>query len=168
MFDRSNWAINRYFNKVLDAILKLHYAYIKRPSKRTYSKILNNSMFYRYFKDSIGAIDGTHIKANIPLEEQQRFWNRNGYLSQNEMATCTFDIQFTYVLVGWEGSTTDSCVLKDALTPRDRLFVPEGKHYLVDASYVNLPGFLPLYRGTRYHLQEFGDNIPRNEKELFN
>ncbi|XP_068661826.1 uncharacterized protein [Aristolochia californica] len=127
MFDRSNWSISKYFNKVLDAILKLHSDYIKQPSERIHSRILNNSMFYPYFKDCIGAIDGTHIKANIPLEEQPRFWNRKGYLSQSVMAACTFDIQFTYVLAGWEGSTADSRVLNDALTHRNRLFVPEGK-----------------------------------------
>ncbi|XP_068644390.1 uncharacterized protein [Aristolochia californica] len=168
MFDRSNWTISKYFNKVLDAILKLHSDYVKRPSEHTHSKILTSSMFYPYFKDCIGVIDGTHIKANIPIEDQPRFWNRKGYLSQNVMAACSFDMQFTYVLAGWEGSATDSRVLKDALTRRDKIFVPEGKYYLVDASYANLPGFLAPYRGTRYHLQEFGDNIPRNEKELFN
>ncbi|XP_068666342.1 uncharacterized protein [Aristolochia californica] len=94
MFDRSNWTISRYFNKVLDAIIKLHFDYIIRPSEGTRSKILSGSMFYPYFK--------------IPLEEQQRFWNKKGYLSQNVMATCVFDIQFTYILAGWEGSTTDS------------------------------------------------------------
>ncbi|XP_068640722.1 uncharacterized protein [Aristolochia californica] len=41
------------------------------------------------------------------------------------MAACTFDMQFTYVLAGWEGSAADSRVLKDALARRNRLFVPE-------------------------------------------
>ncbi|XP_068634738.1 protein ALP1-like [Aristolochia californica] len=72
-------------------------------------------------------------------------------------------MQFTYIHVGWEGSTADSHVLmKSALTRRDKLYVSE------DARYANLPGFLAPYRGTRYHLQEFGDNIPTDERELFN
>ncbi|XP_068649075.1 uncharacterized protein [Aristolochia californica] len=79
------------------------------------------------------------------------------------MAACSFDMQFTYVLAGWGGLTADSHVLKEALTRRDKIFVPQ-----VDASYENHPGFLAPYRGTQYHLQEFGDNIPRNEKKLFN
>ncbi|XP_068639372.1 ribosome biogenesis protein ERB1-like [Aristolochia californica] len=41
------------------------------------------------------------------------------------MATCTFDMQFTYILVGWEGSAVDSRVLKLALTRRDKVYVPE-------------------------------------------
>ncbi|XP_068638479.1 protein ALP1-like [Aristolochia californica] len=84
------------------------------------------------------------------------------------MVECTFDMQFTYILAGWEGSTADSCVLKSALTRRDKLYVPEGKYYLVDAGYANLLGFLAPYRGTRYHLQEFGNNTPTDERELFN
>jgi hypothetical protein len=30
------------------------------------------------------------------------------------------------------------------------------------------PGFLPPYRGTRYHLREYGSRRPHNPKELFN
>jgi hypothetical protein len=44
-----------------------------------------------------------------------------------------------------------------------------GKFYLVDAGYACRPGFLPPYRGTWYHLNEYsGRNYPTNHKELFN
>jgi len=44
-----------------------------------------------------------------------------------------------------------------------------GKFYLVDAGYACRPGFLPPYRGTRYHLKEYGPrNLPTNPRELFN
>jgi hypothetical protein len=43
-----------------------------------------------------------------------------------------------------------------------------GKFYLVDAGYGAKPGFLPPYRGVRYHLNECGSNPVQNEKELFN
>jgi hypothetical protein len=43
-----------------------------------------------------------------------------------------------------------------------------GKFYLVDAGYGAKPGFLPPYRGVRYHLNEWGNNPVQNEKELFN
>jgi hypothetical protein len=44
-----------------------------------------------------------------------------------------------------------------------------GKFYLVDAGYACRPGFLPPYRATRYHLNEYGGrNYPTNAKELFN
>lgn len=38
----------------------------------------------------------------------------------------------------------------------------------MDAGYTNGPGFLAPYRGTRYHLNEWRGNTPRNYKELFN
>jgi hypothetical protein len=43
-----------------------------------------------------------------------------------------------------------------------------GKFYLVDAGYGAKPGFLPPFRGVRYHLNEWGNNSVQNEKELFN
>ena len=30
-------------------------------------------------------------------------------------AACDFDLLFTYVLTGWEGSTHDSCIFLDAI-----------------------------------------------------
>lgn len=44
-----------------------------------------------------------------------------------------------------------------------------GKFYLVDAGYGCRTGFLPPYRGVRYHLSEYGPrNQPTNARELFN
>jgi hypothetical protein len=43
-----------------------------------------------------------------------------------------------------------------------------GKFLLVDAGYAVRPGFLPPFRGTRYHLREYGNNRPQNPRELFN
>ena len=43
-----------------------------------------------------------------------------------------------------------------------------GKYYLSDASYGVRKGIISPYHGVRYHLKEFSDNPPRNDKELFN
>jgi hypothetical protein len=42
------------------------------------------------------------------------------------MATVDFDLHFTYVLVGWEGSTHDAIILADALQRQNGLVVPKG------------------------------------------
>ncbi|WVZ50996.1 hypothetical protein U9M48_002190 [Paspalum notatum var. saurae] len=42
------------------------------------------------------------------------------------------------------------------------------KFYLVDVGYGAKPGFLPPFRGVRYHLNEWGSTLVQNEKELFN
>jgi len=36
-------------------------------------------------------------------------------------------MKFTYVLAGWEGTTSDSRILKDALIREDPLLIPEGE-----------------------------------------
>jgi len=43
------------------------------------------------------------------------------------LAACNFDMKFTYVLTGWEGTTYDSRILKDALSREDSLRIPEGQ-----------------------------------------
>ena len=39
-----------------------------------------------------------------------------------------------------------------------------GKFYLVDAGYTVRLGFLPPYRGTRYHLREYSVMRPQNAR----
>ena len=51
----------------------------------------------------------------MPLEIQGRFRGRKDGTTQNVLAAISFDLKFTYVLVGWEGSAHDSPVLNDAL-----------------------------------------------------
>ena len=47
----------------------------------------------------------------------------------NVLAAITFDLKFSYVLAGWEGSTHDSLILSDALSRPRGLKIPEGKNY---------------------------------------
>ena len=47
------------------------------------------------------------------------------------LAACTFDLKFTYVLTGWEGTASDSRIIKDALIGEDKLIIPDGKYYLL-------------------------------------
>lgn len=69
------------------------------------------------------------------------------------MCACDFDLKFTFISCGWEGSASDAGVLRSA---RNKGFnVPVGKFYLVDAGYANTPSFIAPYRGVRYHLSEF-------------
>ncbi|KAG5059183.1 hypothetical protein JHK87_000212 [Glycine soja] len=120
--------------------------------------------------DCIGAIDGTHIPASLKGRDVSSYRDRHGNISQNVLAACNFDLEFMYVLSGWEGSAHDSKVLSDALARKNGLKVPQGKYYLVDCGFPNRRKFLAPYRGVRYHLQDFAGhgNDPKNEKELFN
>jgi hypothetical protein len=50
-----------------------------------------------------------------------------GKVAQNVMAAVDFDLQFTFVMAGWEGTTYDVLILRDALERENGLRVPEDK-----------------------------------------
>ena len=82
--------------------------------------------------------------------------NRKGELTQNVLAVVGFDMQFQYVLAGWQGCAHDMRVIEDALSrPHNALIPPEGKFWLGDAGYSNRMYLLVPFRGTRYHLKEW-------------
>jgi hypothetical protein len=58
---------------------------------------------------------------------QQAFRGRRKDPTQNVMAAVGFDLKFTYVLAGWEGSAHDAHILADAIERNDGFSVPEGK-----------------------------------------
>lgn len=74
----------------------------------------------------MGAIDGTHIHAKVPAKIQAAFRGRKHYPTQNVLAAVDFDLKFTYVLAGWEGSAHDATILADALDREDGLRVEPG------------------------------------------
>jgi len=146
-------------------------------------KMQSNPKFWPYFKDAIGAIDGTHILVVPPSHVAAAFRNRKGFLSQNCLFICDFNLFFKYALMGWEGSASDSRVYDNVLS-RD-LDIPEDKYLLADLSYPSRPTLLVPYHGTRYHLTEWGwasvryasfyfflqlliPFSPENKEELFN
>ena len=57
---------------------------------------------------------------------QQAFRGRKHNPTQNVMAAVDFDLKFTYVLVGWEGSAHDALILADAIDRNDGFIVAEG------------------------------------------
>ncbi|KAK2421380.1 hypothetical protein QL285_032017 [Trifolium repens] len=171
-FQHSGETISRHFNNVLKAIKSLSREFLQLPEHTTSPKIRNSSRFYPYFKDCIGVIDGMHIPAHVPAKDQSRFRNKKGILSQNVLAACTFDLQFIFIYPGWEGSVSDSRVLRAVLDDPDQNFpqIPQGKYYLVDQGYLNTEGFIAPFHGVRYQPFEFrgANQLPRNAKELFN
>ncbi|XP_043717551.1 putative nuclease HARBI1 [Telopea speciosissima] len=172
-YGHSGETISRYFNIVLHAILKLYPVLLKPPSTTTPQRISKDRRrFYPYFKDCIGAIDGLHIPAWVTVDKHRRFRDRKGDISQNILAACNFDMKFTYILSGWEGSASDARILDHAIHKEGagKLVVPQGKFYLVDAGFANQSGFLRPYRNVRYHLKEWNNSNlrPADKKELFN
>ena len=60
-------------------------------------------------------------------EDAPRYRSRKGYTTQNVLVACSFDLKFTYVLPSWEGTASDSRIIKNALTRNDNLKIPQGK-----------------------------------------
>ncbi|GAV91508.1 DDE_4 domain-containing protein, partial [Cephalotus follicularis] len=162
-FYRSSETCHRYFKIVLKVVLKLYKYAIRSPDDSTHPEIMNSQRFYPYFK-----VNGTHVCAFIPLEIQARFHGRKGGKTQNVLAAITFDLKFTYVLAGCEGSAHDSRILNSVLSRSGGFKITEGKFYLGDAGYSVQLGIISPYRGVRYHFNEFSKEQPlENEKELF-
>ena len=77
-------------------------------------------------QDCVGVIDGTHVRASVPPEIQGRFRGRKDGTTQNVLVVISFDLKFTYILAGWEGSAHDSSVLNDAFARSRGFSIPEG------------------------------------------
>ena len=131
--------------------------------------IRENPKFFPFFKHAVGALDGSHVPAVVPQAMQDLCRNRKGWVSQNVLGVCDFNMLFTYVLAGWEGQAHDGRVLDDACL-RKGLRCPRGKYYLADAGYALSWMTLTPYRGIRYHLKEWSRarDKPQNKEELFN
>lgn len=171
IFNRSGEPVSRYFGLVLHAIGKLRDELIRPPSSETPTKIAGDPRWDPYFKDCVGAIDVTHIRASASKNMETAFCAKKSFPSQNVMAAIDFDLRFTYVLAGWEGSAHDDVVLVDAIERENGLRVPHGKFYLVDAVYGAKPGFLPPFRDVTYHSNEWGEwrnNHVQDARKLFN
>ncbi|CAI9269664.1 unnamed protein product [Lactuca saligna] len=180
-FNHSGETIHRHFHTVLEAVLKLSADIIKPDTNYNDDVpeyILNKPRYYPMFKDCIGAIDGTHVRASVPQKDEVKYIGRKGYATQNIMAVCDFNMCFTFVWAGWEGTAHDTRIFNEALQRPDLNFpYPTGdKYYVVDAGYPNTRGYLAPYKGTniRYHLPDFrrghtaAIREPRGPKEKFN
>lgn len=130
-FKHSGETVSRKFGEVLDAVLRLSVDII-RPSdyefKEVHHRIRNSTQFWPHFKDCIGAIDGTHVRAMVPAADQVTYIGRKGYPTQNVMVVCDFDLLFTFVVAGWPGSAHDARIMSKALYDYKDVFPhpPEG------------------------------------------
>src|SRR5882724_4136731 len=147
----------RCFKKILNAVTSpaFYNSYVTIPTHSTplESYIADNIKFYPFFKGALGALDGTHISACPPASDRARYGNRKGGISQNVLAATTFNMQFCYILSGWEGSASDGGVFHDAHV-HDLVILP-GKYYLADAGYPICDALLVPFHGVRYHLWEW-------------
>ncbi|CAL5403798.1 unnamed protein product [Camellia sinensis] len=89
---------------------------------------------------------GTYVKVFAPAINKPRYRTRKREITTNVLGVCSQDMQFIYVLPGWEGSASDSRVLRDAVSRPNGLKVPTA-----------LPSFYMEGRG-----------CPNNSTRVFN
>ncbi|XP_057248954.1 protein ALP1-like [Beta vulgaris subsp. vulgaris] len=127
-----------------------------------------NIGMFRWCENCLGALDGTYVNVRVSSQEKGKYRTRKNTVAMNVLGVCSPNMEFIYVLPGWEGSAHDVRVLRNALSRPNGFRVPRGNYYLVDAGYTNCEGFLAPYRGQRYHLKEWGDRQPESAEEYFN
>nr|KAJ0205939.1 hypothetical protein LSAT_V11C500290280 [Lactuca sativa] len=149
-FNHSGEMIHRHFHTVLEAVLKLSADIIKPDAN------YNDD-------DCIGAIDGTHVRASVPQKDEVKYIGRKGYATQYIMVVCDFNMCFTFVWAGWEGTAHDTRIFDEVLQIPDLNFpyTTGDKYYVVDAGYPNTRGYLAPYKDTniRYYLPDFDVDI---------
>ncbi|KAL5557660.1 hypothetical protein UlMin_033871 [Ulmus minor] len=166
--------VSRYVRKVCKAVCKLSPMFIRAPNfNETPEQIRSRRKYFPWFENCVGAIDGTHVAACVPAEVTDQWRGRHKICTQNVMAVCSFDMHFTYIVIGWEGTAHDSRILRDTIADPDSGFPrpPPGYYYLVDAGYANEDCFLAPYRNKAYHLKDcrrLQNGRPTSYVELFN
>jgi hypothetical protein len=111
-FQRSTQTIHKAYHHVLQCLISkpIYTSKIKSATAPTplHPKIEYSWHYSPYFNDCIGAVDGTHIPISPPHNKREPWRDRDGNLTQNVLAICNFDMEFTDLLCGWSGSTADS------------------------------------------------------------
>nr|XP_018627578.1 uncharacterized protein LOC108945806 [Nicotiana tomentosiformis] len=156
IFQHSGETIHRHIHSVLKSIGELARDII-RPQLNYNDGVGDHKPYNRrylpFFKDCIGALDGTHVKARLPRGQEIPY-------------------------IGRKGAAHDSRIFGEALR-RPELNFPHplgNKYYLVDAGYPHMKGYMAPYKGAdvRYHLADFRRGAtrqlraPRGRKEKFN
>ncbi|KAL0440357.1 UNVERIFIED_CONTAM: hypothetical protein Slati_2518700 [Sesamum latifolium] len=126
------------------AILRLNCTFLVHPTPITDDCTDSR---WRWFKGCLGALDGTYIDVRISEQDKARYRTRKGHIAVNVLGVCNWNMQFIYVLTGWEDSAADSRVLRDAINRLTGLRVPTGNYYLCDNGYTNGEGFHTPYQG---------------------
>jgi DDE superfamily endonuclease len=173
-FEHSGDTISRYFSKVLMSLLRLATVNVRGRRgmmRETHPKIQHDTRYWPFFRDAVGAIDGTHIPCIVPMSQQIKYIGRKGSPTMNVLAVCDWDMRFTWAHAGWEGTTHDARMFNTALARRSLKFPhpPNGKYYLVDSGFPFMKGFITPYRRVRYHLADYRRRFTfANGEEKFN
>ena len=95
---------------------------------------------WKWFGNALGALDGCHIPVFVNVADKGRYRNRHQEITTNMLGVVDWNMKFLYVLLGWEGSASDSRVLKDAMRidRHDAFVVPQGTTFTLGLLFLQL------------------------------
>ncbi|KAI7950751.1 hypothetical protein MJO29_009425 [Puccinia striiformis f. sp. tritici] len=90
--------------------INLYPIYDNLNPKDDASERLEDPKFHA-FKKCLGALDGVMIPIGLPISQQRSYQDRKQVIAQNVIVVVNFNLEFLYVLAGWEGRAHDSRVI---------------------------------------------------------
>ncbi|KAL4560769.1 hypothetical protein LXL04_032923 [Taraxacum kok-saghyz] len=87
-FRRSGETISRHFSRVCNATIRLHTRLLKKPEPVPAN---STGQRWKWFKNCLGALDGTYIKCLVPLDERPRYRTRKNDIATNVLGVCSQD-----------------------------------------------------------------------------
>lgn len=135
--------VSRIITKVTDSICRLRHRYIKFPQGRDEAQ-RTKRQFHAIdgFPNVLGAIDGSLIAIKTPSEDEPNYVSgrKTGH-HLNVLAVCSANLEFTYIVAKFPGSSNDAYIWNNSGLCRkfQQGRMPEG--WLIgDSGYV-LPQF---------------------------
>lgn len=116
-FGVTEYTFLKYRVKVIDCINNnLLNKFINWPSDAEMDTISDhfNDMGAHNFPGVIGAIDGSHISIEPPVENPNSYYNRKKFHSIVLQGICKDNLQFIHTNIGWPGRVHDAKVLRNS------------------------------------------------------
>ncbi|CAI6373613.1 unnamed protein product [Macrosiphum euphorbiae] len=117
-----------------------------------------------YVPNTIGCIDGCHIRMHSAKAKRSDYTNRKMFQSIVLLAVCNAHLEFIYIFSGWPGSSHDARVFKNSLLGETLInnyqeMISKNLHILGDSAFPLLENLLVPYKAT---------HILSDREKLFN
>lgn len=129
-FQQSPETISRHFTNILKALC-IFWKEVDMPPdfQNVHMYIRCHENYFPWFEDCVGANDGTHISAWLPINKQIPYRGWKSKMTQNVIAACDFNTCFSFILTDWEGSAHDAIIFGKVNSSLQFPQSPEEKYY---------------------------------------
>jgi len=150
----------RAVRRITRALFLNSQTFIKWPTGDHATRIMQGFRESSGFPNTIGAIDGTHIRIDAPKENPADYVNRKGFHSIQLQLVCDHRTLITHCYAGHPGSVHDQRVFRQSEVANylnDEEKFPADSHLLGDAAYEIHQHLLTPFRDNG-HLTEAQNN----------